>query len=70
MAFLFLEKPVELDYNGQFNQWCSFELDIIDTKLFKLTIVISSKKKILTNMCTLSIVNMGMVDIFVSNVFK
>ena len=60
VALFFLEKPVELDYNKQFHQWYSFALDIIDTKLFKPTNVISPKKKIPKNVCIF--VNKGIAD--------
>ena len=50
-----------MEYNIQFNQWNNFVLDIIDTKLFRSTTnVISPKKKILANVCTLSCVNKDM----------
>ena len=61
IALFFLDKPVEMEYNIQFNQWNNFVLDIIDTKLFRSTTnVISPKKKILANVCTLSCVKKDM----------
>ena len=67
---MLLETPLELDYNGQFHQWYSFVLDIIAKKLFKSASVISPKKKILTNVCTLNFVNKDIEDFNVSKIFQ
>lgn len=59
IVFFFLEKPVEMDYYRYFHQWYSFALNIIGTKLFKSTNAILPKKKISTNLWSLSFVNKG-----------
>ena len=70
IVFFFLVRPVEPDYKGQFHQWYSFVLDIVDTKLFKSTNVISVMKKIPTNVCSFKFVNKGVEYINVSKVFQ
>ena len=70
IALFFLEKLIELDYNGHFHQLHSFVLDITDTKIFRSTNVISPKKQIITNMCILNFVNKDMADINVSKIFR
>ena len=69
-ALFVLEKPVAMDYNWQFYQWYNFVLDIVDTKHFKSTIVISPNRKIPTKVYTLNFVNKGMEDINFSKIFQ
>ena len=56
IALFFLEKLGELEYSGQIHQWNSLVLDSINTKLLKSTIVISPRKNIPINVCTLNFV--------------
>lgn len=62
VALFFVDKPVEMEQNRQFHQWCSFVLDFIKCLL--------TKQNVPANVCTLNFVNKGMEDVNVSKIFQ
>lgn len=71
LALLFCDKPADIKYKTKFQQWYSYVLDIIDTKIFKPSHANNDKtKKCPKILSTLVFCNKGMEQISLNKILK